>query len=65
MAGRFDVLITVDASLLHQQRLSDRPLAVVVLKAKTNRLPDLLPYAPALRALLERVRAGQGYELAD
>lgn len=65
MAGHFDVLITVDTSLLDQQRLSDRPLAVVVLKAKTNRLPDLLPHAPALRALLERVRAGQGYELSD
>jgi hypothetical protein len=38
MAERFDVLVTVDKSLPKQQRIDDRPLAVVVLRAKTNRL---------------------------
>lgn len=63
MAERFDVLVTVDKSLPKQQRISDRPLAVVVLRAKTNRLADLLPHVPALRALLQNVRPGEVYEI--
>ena len=62
MAERFDVLITVDKSLPKQQRIDNRPLAVVVLRAKTNRLVDLLPLAPKLRAVLENARPGQVYE---
>jgi len=64
MAERFDVLITVDKSLPKQQRIDNRPLAVVVLRAKTNRLVDLLPLAPKLRAVLENARPGQVYEIS-
>jgi len=64
MAERFDVLVTVDKSLPKQQRIDNRPLAVVVLRAKTNRLVDLLPLAPKLRAVLENARPGQVYEIS-
>jgi hypothetical protein len=64
MAERFDVLVTVDKSLPKQQRIDNRPLAVVVLRAKTNRLVDLLPFAPKLRAALENARPSQVYEIS-
>jgi hypothetical protein len=64
MAGRFDVLVTADKSLPKQQHISDRPLAVVILRAKTNRLMDLLPLVPRLRAVLKNARAGQVYEIS-
>ena len=64
MAERFDALVTVDKSLPKQQRISNRSVAVVVLRAKTNRLADLLPYVPALRAVLGTLRLGQVYELS-
>jgi predicted nuclease of predicted toxin-antitoxin system len=64
MAGRFDILVTVDKGLPKQQRLSDRPFAVVVLRAKTNRLTDLLPLVPALRLAIEELRPGQVREVA-
>jgi len=63
MAGRFDVLVTVDKSLPKQQRINDRPLAVVVLRAKTNRLVDLLPFASRLRAVLGNALPGEVYEI--
>ena len=63
MAERFDVLVTVDKSLPKQQRIGNRPLAVVILRAKTNRLADLLPHVPALRALLQTVRPGEVHEI--
>ena len=64
MEDRFDVLVTVDKSLPKQQHISDRPLAVVVLRAKANRLVDLLPHALRLRAVLENARPGQVYEIS-
>lgn len=64
MAGQFDVLITVDKSLPKQQRLSNRPFAVVVLRVRTNRLTDLLPLVPALQEAIEKLVPGQVRELA-
>ena len=64
MAERFDVLVTVDKSLPKQQRIDNRPLAVVVLRAKTNRLADLLPHVPRLRTVLDNAQPGQVYEIS-
>ena len=38
----FDVLVTVDRNLAFQQSLPAFDIAVVVLKARTNRLADLM-----------------------
>jgi predicted nuclease of predicted toxin-antitoxin system len=64
MAERFDVLVTGDKSLPKQQRIDNRPLAVVILRAKTNRLADLLPHVPRLRAVLKNAQPGQVYEIS-
>ena len=64
MAGRFDVLITVDKSLPKQQNLSNRTFAVIVLRARTNRLTDLLPLVPALQEAMGNLVPGQVLELA-
>jgi hypothetical protein len=47
-AHRFDAFITVDRNLAFQQHLDDLPLAVFILRARTNRLSDLLPLVPEL-----------------
>ena len=65
MTGCFDVLVTVDKNLPEQQRLDHRPFAVVLLRAWTNRLADLLPLVPALRLAIEELRPGQVRELAS
>ncbi len=64
MAGLFDVLVTVDKNLPKQQRVSTRPFGIVVLRAKTNRLADLLPLVSALRAAVEELRPGEVRALA-
>jgi predicted nuclease of predicted toxin-antitoxin system len=33
MVDRFDVLITIDTNLQYQQNLTDRPIAVVILRS--------------------------------
>jgi hypothetical protein len=48
----FDVMVTVDRNLKHQQDAASLPLAVIVLVARTNRLADLLPLVVALEGAL-------------
>jgi len=64
MSGHFDALVTTDKGLPKQQRISGRPFAVIVLRARSNRLDDLLPLVPRLKAVLETAKPGEVYELA-
>ena len=63
MGDRFDILVTVDKGLPQQQRIDVRPFAVIVLRARTNRLADLLPLVPALRSAMGALAAGQVREI--
>jgi predicted nuclease of predicted toxin-antitoxin system len=65
MTGSFDALVTVDRNLPHQQNLSSRPFAVLLLRAHSNRLTDLARLVPKLRAALKRVEHGQLIELTE
>ena len=64
MAGDFDVLVTVDKRLPQQQNITNRPFGVVILRARSNRLSDLLPLVPGLRAALSTVKSGVVNEVA-
>ena len=63
ISGGFDAFITVDKSLRHQQNLSSRLFGVIILRAKTNRLLDLLPLVPELRAVLDEILPGEVREI--
>ena len=58
-SGRFDVFVTVDRNLAFQQRTADLALAVVVLRARTNRLADLKQLVPALLDRLVDTKPGE------
>jgi hypothetical protein len=58
-AGMFDVFVTVDRNLTFQRHVADLTLAVVVLRARTNRLLDLKPLAPGLLQVLPAVQPGK------
>jgi hypothetical protein len=55
---RFDALLTMDGSMVHQQNLSRFQLAVIALKAKSNRLADTRPLMPKVLTILPTVKAG-------
>ena len=48
LASGFTVFVTMDRNLAHQQNVAAAGVAVVVLRARTNRLRDLLPLMPSL-----------------
>lgn len=54
--AQFDVFITVVRNLSYQQNLAGIDLAVIVLRARSNRLPDLVPFAPKVIDSLPTVR---------
>jgi predicted nuclease of predicted toxin-antitoxin system len=55
----FDVLLTADRGIPDQQDLSRFDLAVVVLRAQSNRYRDLAPLMEESGAALERARPGE------
>lgn len=54
--GQFDALITVDSNLAYEQNLSTLPVAVVVLRAPSNKIEDLRPLLPGLLATLTSLK---------
>jgi hypothetical protein len=64
MAGQgFEVLLTVDQNLRHQQNLAAAGVAVLVLVAGTNRIADLLPLIPDAELALTSIRPGDVVEV--
>jgi predicted nuclease of predicted toxin-antitoxin system len=55
----FDVFLTNDQNLEHQQNLKNFDLAIVVLMASTNDINDLVPLMPAANEILNKISAGE------
>lgn len=62
-AAGFEVLLTVDQGLRHQQNLRAAGVAVVVMIGVSNQLDDLLPLVPGVLAALTTVRPGDAVEV--
>jgi hypothetical protein len=55
----FDVLLTVDKGMQYQQNLSGRKIAVLVIRARSNDIEDLLPHVPGCLSVLISIKPGQ------
>ncbi len=66
MTGQgFQVFLTVDRNLRHQQNLKAAGVGVVVLVAASNRLADLVPLMPSVRVALGSVNPGAVVEITS
>ena len=64
MTGQgFEVLLTVDQSIRHQQNLLVAGVAVVVLIASSSRYADLVPLMPSALAALGSLQPGDVVEI--
>ena len=61
----FDVFVTVDRNLSFQQNLTSYSIAVIVLRAKSNRLAELEPLVPQLLKALVSARQGQAVFIGE
>ena len=57
-AKEFEVFVTVDRNLSFQQNLPAFAIAVIVLRAPSNRLADLKPLVPELLARIPLAKKG-------
>ena len=62
-AGGFEVLLTVDQNMRHQQNLTGRKISVVVMVALSNKYTALVPLIPHVEAVLSTLQPGQLYEV--
>jgi len=58
-SAKFDVFLTVDQGIEYQQNLTDRNIAIIIFRTKSNRLKDLLPHVPACLVHIESIQPGQ------
>ena len=58
-AQQFDVFLTVDRNLSFQQALPKFNVAVIVVASRSNRLKDILPFVPWIRAALLTAKKGE------
>jgi predicted nuclease of predicted toxin-antitoxin system len=64
-SGKFDVFLTVDKNLPQQNQIWTLSFAVVVLRAKSNRMVHVFPLAPEILRRLPEFRPGHAYVLAQ
>lgn len=57
-SGRFDVLLTMDKSMPSQQVVARYAVMVLVVRAASNRIADLVPLLPKIQGAIEAVTLG-------
>jgi len=55
----YEVFLTVDRGISHQQNLGHRRISVLVVHARTNQMEDLLAAVGAILAALDKLQPGQ------
>ena len=64
-SGKFDLFLTVDKRLPQQNRNLSLPFSIVVLRAKSNRLKHILPFASEIVRRLAGFQPGHVYVLTQ
>ncbi|HEY1940112.1 MAG TPA: DUF5615 family PIN-like protein [Candidatus Angelobacter sp.] len=57
--NKYDVFITLDKGIEFQQNLAGRKIAVVIIRAKSNRLTDIQQHASACLEAIQSIQPGQ------
>jgi len=55
----FDVLVTIDKNIPHQQNLSGHKLAILIIRPVSNDIDDIRPHIEFALTALRSIKAGQ------
>jgi predicted nuclease of predicted toxin-antitoxin system len=61
--NEFDVLITIDKNIPHQQNLAGRRLAILIIRPESNDIDDIRPHVPHALVALQSIKPGQVVEV--
>ena len=59
-----EIFVTMDKGLEYEQNLAGRSIAILILRAKSNRLADLLPLVPDLLNTVKLARQGEIHRIS-
>jgi len=55
----FEVFLTMDKGLEYEQNLAGRKIAIIIFRARSNRLVDLLPLVPSCIGSIQGIGPGR------
>jgi hypothetical protein len=58
-AAGFDLFLTMDKGLEYQQNLTGRRIAILTVRARSNRLEDLSPHLEAVQSIMGSIQPGE------
>ena len=61
--NNFDVLVTVDRNIKHQQNIASRRIAILILCSLSNDISDIRPLIPDALTALKSIKPGQVFEV--
>jgi predicted nuclease of predicted toxin-antitoxin system len=61
----FDVVVTIDRNLRYQQNLTGRRIALLIVRARSNRVLDLEPHFSACAETLRTIQPGTVVEVGS
>ncbi len=64
-SGKFDVFLTIDKRLAQQNQIQTLPFSIAVLRAKSNRVIRVFPFAPEILRRLAEFRPSRVYVLTQ
>lgn len=59
--NNFDILLTIDKNLMHQQNMDKYPLTIVVLNCVTSTVAELILFIPSLNHRIILLEKHQAY----
>jgi len=59
----WQVLLTMDQGIPYQQNLAGRTISLAIIRAKSNRIPDVLPLVPEILSVLRSIKPGQAVRI--
>ena len=59
----FDVLVTIDKNIRHQQNMTGRNIAILITRPASNDLDDIRPHVPHALVVLQSLKPGQLVEI--
>ena len=59
--NKFDILLTIDKNLMHQQNLDKYPVTIVVLNCFTSKIEELITFLPSFKSQVETLQKQKAY----
>ena len=59
--NKFDILLTIDKNLMHQQNLHKYPVTIVVFNCFTSKIEELITFLPSFKLQVDALKKHEVY----